>query len=273
MEENGYQTMWDEFAARKAKSYLTDKYRADNIVGLTGIVRENEIFRFLDLKKTDVLLDVGCASGHQVFRAAPMCAKAIGIDVASDFIKTAQEFAQTNHVSNVEFVCYDGGTLPYVSDMFDKLICSEVIEHVPDEHSFIEDVIRVVKPGGLLILTVPNWNSRGTLYKRIMNGFRPFPFQPITEFSMEAIKDHGDAHVRQFNLKTFAVFARQHGLEVEYVGGASFIDFPKSGPIMARVNKIKIVQLVELSVEAIAARLSRSLGRHIVLRARKPIKN
>jgi 2-polyprenyl-3-methyl-5-hydroxy-6-metoxy-1,4-benzoquinol methylase len=269
MNKNGYQEMWDEFAAKKAKGYLTHKYHADNIVGLTGIVRENEIFRFLDLEKTDLLLDVGCASGHQVFRAAPLCKHATGIDVAIDFIKTAEEFAKENNIANVEFACYDGNKLPYSDNFFDKLICSEVIEHVPDEHVFLDDIVRVVKPGGICVFTVPNWNSRGTLYKRLKNCFRPFPFDPINEFSMQAIKDHGDAHVRQFNLKSFSQFVGQHGLEVIYVGGASFIDFPKSGPIMARINKFRFIQLIELGIEAIAARITRSLGRHIVLQARK----
>lgn len=268
---NQYIDMWNEFAKNKSISYLTDKYNANNIVGLTGLARENEIFRFLDLKKDNVLIDVGCASGYQVFKAAEVCKKAVGVDVGVEFIETAKKIANENKIQNVEFVLTEGNKIPFPDKTFDRLICSEVLEHVLDLDDFYSELMRVVKVHGVMIMTVPNWNNRGTLYKRIKDFFKPVQFVPITDFSMEGIKKHGDAHVRQFNLKTFSELAHRHGLRVEYVGGAAFIDGPKIGSIIRIINKLKFVKDLSFLIERIIAKISfmKYFGRHVVLRAVK----
>lgn len=269
--DKSYIEMWNSFAKNKSISYLTDKYNANNIVGLTGLARENEIFRFLDLKSESQLLDVGCASGHQVFKASEVCKKAVGIDVGDEFIDTAKKIAQENNVKNVEFILTKGDKIPFADESFDRLICSEVLEHVIDVDPFLDEIIRVVKKGGVMVFTVPNWNNRGTLYKRAVNLFRPFPFTPITDFSMEGIKKHGDAHVRQFTLKTFADFVSSHGVRVEYVGSSSFTDGPKIGPIIKIINRPKFMQDLSVLLEGIIAKIPifKYLGRHVILKAIK----
>ncbi len=54
---------------------------------------------------------------------------------------------------------YDGGMLPYADASFNHVLCTEVLEHVPDSAAFIADIYRVLLPGGTLILTVP-WSAR-----------------------------------------------------------------------------------------------------------------
>ncbi len=269
--ENSYIQMWNSFAKNKSISYLTDKYNANNIVGLTGLARENEIFRFLDLKKDSELIDVGCASGHQVFKAAEICKYAVGVDVGVEFIDTAKRIKTENNIHNTEFILTEGDKISFPDNRFDRLICSEVLEHVLDLDGFYKEIMRVVKPGGVMVLTVPNWNNRGTLYKRIKDFFKPVPFVPITDFSMEGIKKHGDAHVRQFNLKTFKELAEKHGLRVEYVGGAAFIDGPKIGPIIRIINKPKFMQVLSFLIERVIAKIPflKPFGRHVVLKAVK----
>lgn len=263
--------MWNSFAKNKSISYLTDKYSANNIVGLTGLARENEIFRYLDLKPEHEMIDVGCASGHQVFKAAEICKRVVGVDVGVEFIDTAKKIAAQNNVKNVEFLLIEGDKLPYPDQSFDRLICSEVLEHVIDVHPFLDELIRVVKVNGVVVFTVPNLNNRGTLYKRIKDFFKPVPFVPITDFSMEGIKKHGDAHVRQFTLKTFAEFAEQHGLKVERLGGAAFIDGPKIGPIVRIINRPQFMQTLSFAIERFIAKipLFKYWGRHVVLKARR----
>lgn len=267
MTTGDYTKMWDDFAVKGAKKYLGTKYTADNIVGLTGLAREHEILRHLAVRVGDRVIDVGCASGRQVFRVAPFCRDAVGVDISKNFIDAAKQYAEEYTIKNVQFIVSDGNPFPFGDNLFDRMICSEVIEHVPELHGFIKELNRILKPGARAVWTVPNWNSRGTLYKRLMNGFRPFPFTPITDFSAEAIKAHGDAHVRQFSWPEFAALAREHGFRVMYAGGASFIDFPKSGSVIARTNRARFIQGLTFWIERILARipLFRSLGRHIVL--------
>ena len=51
----------------------------------------------------------------------------------------------------------DGTRLPFGDNIFDYIICSEVLEHVPDRKGIISEFSRVLKPDGILILTTPNW--------------------------------------------------------------------------------------------------------------------
>lgn len=271
VENKIYIGMWNEFADNKSVSYLTDKYNANNIVGLTGLARENEIFRFLDLKSKNELIDIGCASGHQVFKAAPLCKRVVGIDVGVEFITTAKKVAEENKIKNVEFILTEGNKVPFPDNSFDRLICSEVLEHVIEVDDFLDEILRVLKPGGIMVFTVPNWNNRGTFYKRLKNLFRPFPFTPITDFSMEGIKKHGDAHVRQFTLKSFSDFVSKHGVKPLYVGGAAFTDFPKVGPIIRIINKPKFMQNLFFLIERFIAKIPflKYFGRHIVFKGIK----
>lgn len=266
-----YVKMWDDFAVKGAKKYLGNKYSADNIVGLTGLAREHEIMRKLHLKGGHRLLDVGCASGRQVFMASPFCLEVVGVDVGAPFIEMAKKYAEENGVNNAMFMRTDGGKLPFPDNSFDRLICSEVIEHVPDEHVFVADLFRVLKHGGIAVFTVPNLNSRGTVWRRFLNSFRPFKFEPLSTFSNEEIKHHGDAHLRQFSSQEFAALAKKHGFEVLYAGGASFIDGPKIGPILERTNKLKFIQKFTFALERLLARVPflRRFGRHIVLQSCK----
>ena len=51
----------------------------------------------------------------------------------------------------------DGTRLPFADDTFDRIICSEVMEHIPDDRAAARELARVLKPGGTIAVTVPTW--------------------------------------------------------------------------------------------------------------------
>ncbi len=61
----------------------------------------------------------------------------------------------------------DGTMLPFKDEVFDWVVCSEVIEHVPDRDSMLREFWRVLKPDGVLILTTPNWINWFGLFRKI----------------------------------------------------------------------------------------------------------
>jgi SAM-dependent methyltransferase len=69
---------------------------------------------------------------------------------------TAGEFGMTRHP---DIVYYAGERLPFEDAAFDHVLCTEVLEHVPDPETLLREIARVLRPGGSLVLTVP-WSAR-----------------------------------------------------------------------------------------------------------------
>ncbi len=89
------------------------------------------------------VLDVGC--GSQPYRALVPAERYVGVE-----IDTPQ--ARANFAAEVY---YDGRTLPFGERSFDAVLCSQVFEHVFTPAEFLGEINRVLRPGGLLLLTVP----------------------------------------------------------------------------------------------------------------------
>jgi SAM-dependent methyltransferase len=94
------------------------------------------------------VLDVACGSGFglEMLRAAG--AHAVGIDYAADAL------AQINH--DARLVRADATCLPLRTAAIDQVVSFETIEHVPDAAGLVREIRRVLKPGGLLVLSTPN---------------------------------------------------------------------------------------------------------------------
>lgn len=77
-----------------------------------------------------------------------------GVDIS----KTAVE-NQKKRFPKMQFLVADAQKLPFDDNTFDCVVCSEVIEHLPDDKKFINEAHRVLGEGGILIITAPNWYS------------------------------------------------------------------------------------------------------------------
>lgn len=114
------------------------------------------MFQSLDIQPADRVLDAGCGRGFflkYVTELAPC--KLTGVDLDFEHLEIA--LAQTRaRGASVARSYID--PLPFASATFDKIIFSEVLEHLPDDWGGLNEIKRVLKPGGLLFLTVPNHN-------------------------------------------------------------------------------------------------------------------
>jgi len=95
------------------------------------------------------VLDVG--AGEAPWRDLLDGAEYVGVDV-----EVAGEFGMRR---KAHVTYYDGNTLPFADETFDHLLCTEVLEHVPEPRRFLADLNRVLRVGGSLVLTVP-WSAR-----------------------------------------------------------------------------------------------------------------
>ena len=117
----------------------------------------------LDVRDGMRVLDLGAGFGRHAFATARLGADVVAADLAFDeMVSTRKTFAAmdlNNEISStVSTSCVQGNglSLPFADGSFDRIIASEVLEHVPDDLGVMAELFRVLKPGGTMAATVPS---------------------------------------------------------------------------------------------------------------------
>jgi len=120
--------------------------------------RARKIIEELDPKNGDKILDLGCGDGFYLFLLSNL-----GLNLrltGSDFDQVGLDTAKRN-LKNGKINLIRGDLmkrLPFDSNKFDKIVLSEVAEHLPNDLKGLKEVYRILKPEGTLCLSVPNTN-------------------------------------------------------------------------------------------------------------------
>ena len=129
--------------------------------------RVRTVVRLADVKPQDRVLDVGCGAGH-VIVALPACRRRVGLDISPKSLEAARARAAERGQEGIEFGHFDANDpLPYPEGSFDVIICSEVLEHVPEPRNLVENIHRVAGPATRVVVTVPNERPK-LLIKRVL---------------------------------------------------------------------------------------------------------
>ena len=113
--------------------------------------------RHIDWDGNDVL-DLGCAGGFMAEAMTNKGARVTGIDPAGDAIEAAKNRAKVIG-QNIQYDVGVGEALPYQDAAFDTVVCVDVLEHVSDLTKVVEEVVRVLRPGGMFLYDTINRNS------------------------------------------------------------------------------------------------------------------
>lgn len=117
-------------------------------------------YKLLNFNDDDKLLDVGCGEGRHVIHA---CLEhnilGVGVDLSLRDLSIAHErfmpFSEYNSRSQFSLQQTDATKLPFADHSFDKVICSEVLEHIENYVGVLQEIKRVLKPNGVLAISVP----------------------------------------------------------------------------------------------------------------------
>jgi SAM-dependent methyltransferase len=116
----------------------------------------------LGVRPGDRLLDLGCGFGRHAYEAIRRGADVVACDLALDELAEVrkiygvmQEDGETPEGVSPAVTCADATKLPFPDGSFDRIIASEVLEHIPDDMIAISELARVLRPGGSIAVTVP----------------------------------------------------------------------------------------------------------------------
>lgn len=142
------------------------------------------------LERTDHVLDVGCGSG-KILEALP---EAVGVDLNFKSLRFRRR-------TNPRLVNGDILALPFTDKIFGAVICSELLEHLPYDPRAFSELVRVLRPGGLLIVGTPDygrwqWPFIEWWYKRLLPGA------------------HGHMHVERYTEASLRRRLEQSGVDV-----------------------------------------------------------
>jgi SAM-dependent methyltransferase len=168
---------------------------------LPGIPEENYWFQrhlvayeyLLPLVEGKSVLDLGCGEGYGVDLLATRAEEAVGVDLAPEALFHAR---RTYSRHNLRFLYMDINHLGLENDSFDVVCSLQVIEHLHDTRPFMQEIIRVLKPEGICVLSTPN--------KALISPGSEIPINPF--------------HIHEYDYPQFLQFMRGYFSEVDIVG-------------------------------------------------------
>ncbi len=129
-----------------------DRIPADAIESFAGV---GYYFDMADLKEGDLVLDLGSGSGMDSFMAALLVGesgKVTGVDMTDQQLEKAERLRKEHQFDNVSFCKSYIESVPFPDGSFDAVISNGVINLVPDKEKVFAEVLRVLKPGGRMVI-------------------------------------------------------------------------------------------------------------------------
>jgi len=173
--------------------------------------RARSILEELDPQSGDKIIDIGCGDGYYSYLLSGLGIQLnlTGTDLNEEALETAKENLKDKNIPLIKADLMK--KLPFPSNTFDKAVMSEVAEHLPDDLKGLREVYRIIKPGGILALTVPHQNY-------------PFLWDPVNWLLERIFKTHiksgfwagiWNQHIRLYSKDQICEVLEKAGFKVE----------------------------------------------------------
>lgn len=204
---------WNEEMVRRFPS--EDYYeRSNRIIKWIEGRRLRHIASVVAAETPSVLIEIGCGACHVLERLdAPV---RVGLDLSETMLHVA---ARRTRGTNIRLLRADAEQLPLDDAVADVVVCTEVLEHVPDPEAVVIEVKRILKPTGLALFTVPHEQAIG----RVKHLLRVLKLDRLL-FSNVAEKRAKGWHIQDFTLAGFRDLLEKH-YDVEQIKKLPFPGF------------------------------------------------
>jgi len=192
-----------------------------------------------------MVLDVGCSSGYISSFLVKKGIRVFGIDI------NRQKVALSKNES-IEVIVGDiSRSLPYKTGSFDAVLAGEIIEHLRDTDYFMEEIHRVLKDKGTLVVTTPNLVN---LENRLRIAIGRYPI--FVDYTAR-----GDDHLRVYTERALVKQLAEKNFTVDVITG-SFVPF-------ISYSKMKRINYALMPLLGMLGYLFPRLSIHVIVKARR----
>jgi len=154
------------------------------------------------------LLENGCGVGMYVDHLAPYTGMIIGMEI--EYERAREAAKRSDNILSAA-----GESLPFPTDSFDLILSHEVLEHVEDDQIAVKEMVRVLKPGGRIILFAPNRGYPFETHGIYWRGHYIFGNIPLVNYLPRRVRDRLAPHVRVYSRKDVEILFA--GLPVHFI--------------------------------------------------------
>jgi ubiquinone/menaquinone biosynthesis C-methylase UbiE len=186
----------------------------------------------VDASHDELILDVGCGKAIDDTRLWKKGARVIGLEPSNIMIVRAKDYLSENN-AQVALTQGIGENLPFKPHSFDKVMCKGALDHFFSPSKTIEEIARVLKPEGEMIISIANFNSLG-----FRLGKKLYPVTKLLSPSSAKERKPWEPppdHIYKFDYPFLSSLAKQH-FEIKKTKGVSlFFGLPLWGSFLSKL--------------------------------------
>ena len=230
-------------------------------------------YRKLKLETGQLLLDMGCGEGrHSIGALLETPANVIGLDLSFEDLNTAKSRLNNFDLSGCDTFCVFGvgniKNIPIENSSLDAVVCSEVLEHVDSPKESIQELVRVLKPGGIMALSVPRYLPELICWK-LSKEYSKTPGGHVRIFKHSQLRDLAENNGLQYQSFHWA-----HGLHSPYWWlQCLFWNTRETSYVIKLYHKLLVWDLMKkpLFTRLLEMILQPLIGKSLVMYFRKPV--
>jgi 2-polyprenyl-3-methyl-5-hydroxy-6-metoxy-1,4-benzoquinol methylase len=215
---------------RQFASRMFDEAMTRNLENIATFVSE------FSNRRSVTILDLGCWDGANLTRYAARDARLTGVEMADEAARLARRRSMSVVQADLN------GPLPFGDQSFDVVTSNQVIEHLCDTDVFVSESYRVLRPGGLVIVSTENLASWHNVFA-LLFGWQAFSLSNVSHTNLglgnplaihrgSEQAERGMEHQRIFSYRGLQELLRCHGFGRVRIAGAGYY------PLPARVGRI-----------------------------------